>query len=130
MPFPFTIHASDSASAARRSTFVTPHGPVPMPAFMPVGTQGTVKGVMRESLRGTGASMILGNTYHLWLRPGEELVRDLGGLHRFVNWDGPMLTDSGGFQIFSLADMAKITEQGAKFRSHLDGSLRELTPEK
>ncbi len=130
MSFSFTVHATDPASAARRSTFTTPHGPVPMPAFMPVGTQGTVKGVMRESLKQTGASMILGNTYHLWLRPGEELVRDMGGLHRFVNWDGPMLTDSGGFQIFSLADMAKITEQGAKFRSHIDGSHRELTPEK
>ncbi len=130
MSFAFTVHQVDPASAARRSTFSTPHGPVPMPAFMPVGTQGTVKGVMLQSLRDTGAAMILGNTYHLHLRPGEELVRGLGGLHQFCGWTGPILTDSGGFQIFSLSDIAKITEHGATFRSHLDGSKRELTPEK
>ncbi len=97
---------------------------------MPVGTQGTVKGVTLDQLRATGAEMILGNTYHLSLRPGEELIRELGGLHRFCGWDGPMLTDSGGFQLFSLAEMCKITEERATFRSHHDGSKIELSPER
>ena len=101
-----------------------------MPAFMPVGTLGSVKGMTIEQIRGTGAQMILGNTYHLALRPGEEVVAELGGLHKFSGWDGPILTDSGGFQIFSLAQMAKISEEKAVFRSHIDGSLLELSPER
>jgi queuine tRNA-ribosyltransferase len=129
-PFSFHFLNVDSHCSARRSTFVTPHGPVEMPAFMPVGTQGTVKGLEIEMLRATGAQMILANTYHLALRPGEKIVEKLGGLHRFMGWDGPILTDSGGFQIFSLADSVNITEQAATFRSHLDGNLVELTPER
>ena len=100
-----------------------------MPAFMPVGTLGTVKGVEISLLKATDTQMVLGNTYHLTLRPGEDLVARLGGLHQFMGWDGPILTDSGGFQIFSLAQMTKITEEGAKFRSHIDGRLLHLTPE-
>ncbi len=129
-PFRFELHRVDRASAARRSTFHTPHGPVEMPAFMPVGTQGTVKGVTIEQLRATGAQMMLSNTYHLALRPGEAIVAQLGGLHAFSGWTGPILTDSGGFQLFSLAQMTKVTEAGATFRSHIDGSLLELSPER
>lgn len=101
-----------------------------MPAFMPVGTQATVKGLEIEQLRATGAEMVLGNTYHLWLRPGEETVAALGGLHRFMGWTGPILTDSGGFQIFSLAHLKKVTEEEAVFRSHIDGRLAALSPER
>ena len=101
----------DAGSAARRTTFVTPHGAVEMPAFMPVATQGSVKGLEIERVRAAGAEMVLANTYHLALRPGEEVVRDLGGLHRFMGWDGPILTDSGGFQLFSLAAISKVTEE-------------------
>src|SRR6476660_7966569 len=108
--FSFTVRHVDAHSAARRSTFFTPHGAVEMPAFMPVGTQGTVKGLEIEMVRGTGAQMVLANTYHLALRPGEKLVEQLGGLHKFMGWDGPILTDSGGFQIFSLAANVKISE--------------------
>ena len=128
--FRFELHTTDPSCAARRGTFHTPHGPVQTPAFMPVGTQGTVKGVTLDQLRATGAEMILGNTYHLSLRPGDELIRELGGLHRFCGWDGPILTDSGGFQLFSLADMCKVTEERATFRSHLDGRKIELSPER
>jgi len=128
--FRFQLHHTDAGSAARRSTFHTPHGPVEMPAFMPVGTQGTVKGITAAQLTDTGAEMILGNTYHLTLRPGEEIVAALGGLHAFMGWKGPILTDSGGFQIFSLAQRARINEQGAVFRSHIDGSVVELSPER
>jgi queuine tRNA-ribosyltransferase len=128
--FSFEVQATDPNSAARASTFQTPHGPVSMPAFMPVGTQGTVKGLSIESVRASGAQMILANTYHLALRPGEEVVRSLGGLHGFCGWDGPILTDSGGFQIFSLAQNTKITEQQVTFRSHLDGNAFELSPER
>jgi queuine tRNA-ribosyltransferase len=128
-PFRFELLHEDAASSARRSRFTTPHGVVELPAFMPVGTQGTVKGVDPGRLRETGAQMILGNTYHLLLRPGPETVAVLGGLHAFMQWDGPILTDSGGFQIFSLADRATIDEHGAKFRSHIDGALVELSPE-
>ncbi len=103
---------------------------VELPAFMPVGTVGTVKGLTIEQVRATGAQMVLGNTYHLALRPGEETVRELGGLHRFMGWDGPILTDSGGFQVFSLAQMTKVTEDAATFRSHIDGSLVALSPER
>ena len=129
-PFSFEVHHADAGCAARRSTFHTPRGRVEMPAFMPVGTLGTVKGLEVELLRRTGTQMILGNTYHLTLRPGEEVVRALGGLHRFTGWDGPILTDSGGFQLYSLAKMTRVEEQGAVFRSHIDGRLLELSPER
>ena len=132
MPFDFRfdLRALDRATAARRGTFHTPHGPVETPAFMPVGTNGTVKGIVLDELRATGAQMILGNTYHLALRPGEEVVRALGGLHKFSGWEGPILTDSGGFQLFSLAQMTKVTEERATFRSHIDGRLIEFSPER
>jgi len=124
----FTLHATDGT--ARAGTLTTPHGVVQTPAFMPVGTQATVKGLTPEMVREAGAQIILGNTYHLALRPGDELIRDLGGLHRFMHWDGPILTDSGGFQVFSLASQVKITDHGAKFKSHIDGTPLELTPER
>jgi queuine tRNA-ribosyltransferase len=108
----------------------TSRGDVETPIFMPVGTQATVKGLTTEMVRDAGAKIILGNTYHLALRPGDELVRDLGGLHKFMHWNGPILTDSGGFQVFSLATQVKITDRGASFRSHIDGSPLELTPER
>jgi queuine tRNA-ribosyltransferase len=126
----FQLLHKDARSTARRGVFSTPRGAVQTPAFMPVGTQGTVKGLTIEMVRATGAEMILGNTYHLALRPGAELVQKLGGLHRFCGWDGPILTDSGGFQLFSLAKMTRITEEGAVFRSHIDGALLDLTPER
>jgi queuine tRNA-ribosyltransferase len=128
--FSFQVHHVDIATAARRSTFATPHGPVEMPAFMPVATLGAVKGLTIDGVRETGARMVLGNTYHLALRPGEQVVRELGGLHDFMGWEGPILTDSGGFQVFSLAQMTKITEDSATFRSHIDGSPFELSPER
>jgi queuine tRNA-ribosyltransferase len=128
--FRFDLQHKDAQSAARTATFSTPHGPVHTPAFMPVGTQGTVKGVDALRLRETGAEMILANTYHLTLRPGHETVATLGGLHAFMQWDGPILTDSGGFQVFSLADRVVVDEQGVRFRSHIDGALVELTPER
>src|SRR5215475_5159003 len=129
-PFSFRLHSVDAKSRARRSTFQTPHGLVEMPAFMPVGTQGTVKGLEIDMLRATGAQMILANTYHLALRPGEKIVEQLGGLHQFMGWNGPILTDSGGFQVFSLAANVDITDERAMFRSHLDGNLVELSPER
>ncbi len=128
--FSFQLQHTDANSAARRSTFVTPHGPVEMPAFMPVGTLGSVKGLEIEQIRGSGAQMVLSNTYHLALRPGEDVVAELGGLHGFMGWDGPILTDSGGFQIFSLAHMSKVNEQEAVFRSHIDGRLLAISPER
>ena len=109
---------------------MTPHGTVDTPAFMPVGTLGTVKGLLPDQLRDVGAQKLLANTYHLALRPGSEIVRDLGGLHRFMDWDGPILTDSGGFQVFSLANLRKLDDEKAVFRSHIDGSLLELSPER
>lgn len=127
--FGFELIASDSQTAARLGRLSTPRGSVDTPVFMPVGTQGTVKGLTADQLSATGAKLILGNTYHLALRPGSERIERLGGLHQFMGWSGPILTDSGGFQIFSLAERAKITEHGASFRSHIDGSLLELTPE-
>lgn len=108
----------------------TPHGIVETPAFMPVGTQATVKALSPEDLSDCGAQIILGNTYHLYLRPGHEIIKELGGLHKFMNWNKPILTDSGGFQIFSLNDLAKITEDGVTFKSHLDGGAHFLSPEK
>lgn len=128
--FGFELLHEDAGSCARTGRFTTPHGVVETPAFMPVGTQGTVKGVDPGRLRDTGAQMILANTYHLSLRPGEQTVAALGGLHSFMGWDGPILTDSGGFQVFSLADRMKLDESGARFRSHIDGAPVELTPER
>jgi queuine tRNA-ribosyltransferase len=130
MTFSFHVRHVDTSSAARVATFNTPHGAVETPAFMPVGTQGAVKGVDPGRLRETGAQMILANTYHLTLRPGEQTVAVLGGLHSFMGWDGPILTDSGGFQVFSLAERMTIDERGARFRSHIDGAPVELTPER
>jgi queuine tRNA-ribosyltransferase len=129
-PFAFDLHHVDAGCEARRATFYTPHGPVDTPAFMPVGTQASVKGLEVGQLRGTGAQMVLANTYHLVLRPGEDVIRDLGGLHHFMGWNGPILTDSGGFQLYSLAKMTEVTDDCAVFRSHIDGRLLELTPEK
>jgi len=128
--FAYELHHTDARCAARRGTFRTPRGGVEMPAFMPVGTQGTVKGMLIDQVRQTGADMLLANTYHLALRPGEDVVRRLGGLHRFTGWDNPILTDSGGFQLFSLARLVRVTDEGAVFRSHIDGRLLELTPER
>src|SRR3954452_15780377 len=126
--FGFELLHEDAGSRARTGRFTTPHGAVETPAFMPVGTQGTVKGVDPGRLRETGAQMVLANTYHLSLRPGEQVVAALGGLHEFMRWDGPILTDSGGFQVFSLAERVVVDENGVRFRSHIDGSPVELTP--
>jgi queuine tRNA-ribosyltransferase len=129
-PVTFELITQDtSGSAARLGVLRTPHGPVETPEFMPVGTRASVKGVTPDHLRVVGTRMLLANTYHLALRPGPDVVRALGGLHPFMGWDGPILTDSGGFQVFSMADRAKLTEDGVTFRSHLDGSRLELTPE-
>jgi queuine tRNA-ribosyltransferase len=125
--FEFAISATQGA--ARAGAFATPHGAVQTPAFMAVGTLATVKTLDPEDLRAAGAQMILANAYHLHLRPGDELVREMGGLHRFMRWDGPILTDSGGFQVFSLATLRTVDEDGVEFRSHLDGSARRFTPE-
>jgi queuine tRNA-ribosyltransferase len=127
-PFSFTLKKTDGM--ARRGEVVTPHGALQTPAFMPVGTQATVKGLYPEAVRATGAEILLGNTYHLMLRPGAERIAALGGLHAFMNWPLPILTDSGGFQVMSLAGLRKLTEQGVTFRSHLDGTMYELTPER
>jgi queuine tRNA-ribosyltransferase len=126
-PLQFTAHAH--AGAARTGTLCTPHGAINTPAFMPVGTSGTVKGLSPLDLQETGVEIVLCNTYHLWVRPGHERIRGLGGLHRFMAWDGPILTDSGGFQVFSQRDLCKISEEGVRFRSPLDGEYRTLTPE-
>lgn len=126
--FPFTVQAQDGR--ARAGLLETPRGMVQTPCFMPVGTKGTVKAILPEQLRATGAQIILANTYHLALRPGSEVVRQLGGLHRFMNWDGPILTDSGGYQVFSLRDTAGIDDDGVNFRSIYDGSKHVFTPER
>jgi queuine tRNA-ribosyltransferase len=128
MAFSFRLIASDGA--ARCGELVTPHGPVPTPAFMPVGTQATVKGLEPETVRATGTDILLGNTYHLMLRPGAERIAALGGLHRFMRWPHAILTDSGGFQVMSLAGLRKIEERCVIFRSHLDGATYELSPER
>ena len=128
--FSFELIHADSRTAARRGRFHTPHGAVETPAFMPVGTRGSVKGLEVGQIRDTGAQMILANTYHLALRPGERVVEALGGLHNFTGWQGPILTDSGGFQLFSLAKMTKVDDEKAVFRSHIDGRLLELSPER
>jgi queuine tRNA-ribosyltransferase len=127
--FSFTIDTECPETWARTGTIHTPHGEISTPIFMPVGTQASVKSVSPEELHEAGATIILSNTYHLMLRPGSQLVRDLGGLHRFMHWDGPILTDSGGFQVFSLGHLRKLSEEGATFKSHLDGSTHLLTPE-
>jgi queuine tRNA-ribosyltransferase len=125
---PFTVEAT--SAAARAGRLVLPHGEVETPAFMPVGTQATVKGLTPDELRGAGAQIVLANTYHLFLRPGHDVIARLGGLHDFMRWDGPILTDSGGFQVFSLAHIATVREQGVEFRSHIDGSRHVFTPER
>ncbi len=127
--FPFEVLCKDVSTGARRSRLTLTHGVVELPTFMPVGTQGTVKGLSIDQVQATGAQIILGNTYHLSLRPTSERIARLGGLHKFMGWNGPILTDSGGFQIFSLSDLAKITEERATFKSHLDGSTIQLAPE-
>lgn len=130
MPLSYQLHSVDSQTAARRGTLLTPHGPVETPAFMPVGTLGAVKGLEIDQLAATGTQMVLANTYHLALRPGEKVVARLGGLHAMMGWRGPILTDSGGFQVFSLARMTRVSEEQAVFRSHIDGRLVELSPER
>ncbi len=125
----FEYRVQATAGAARAGVFTTPHGEVPTPAFMPVGTAGTVKTLVMEEVAATGARMVLANTYHLYLRPGHDLVRELGGLHRFMRWDGPLLTDSGGFQVFSLAATRSVHDDGVEFQSHIDGSRHTFTPE-
>jgi len=125
--FQFNINATDGR--ARTGVINTPKGDIRTPAFMPVGTAATVKAMMPENVKVTGADILLGNTYHLMLRPGAERVHNLGGLHKFMNWQGPILTDSGGYQVMSLTDLRKLTEEGVKFKSHVDGSLHNLTPE-
>ena len=129
-PLSFTLEATDPGSAARAGRFATPHGEILTPTFMPVGTQATVKSLSPEELTGVGAQIILSNTYHLFLRPGADLIARLGGLHRFMRWSGPILTDSGGFQVFSLAHLRKLDDDGVTFRSHIDGSEQRLTPER
>jgi queuine tRNA-ribosyltransferase len=126
-PFSFSLNAT--SGRARAGVITTPRGDIRTPAFMPVGTAATVKAMLPESVAATGADILLGNTYHLMLRPGAERIARLGGLHRFMNWQGPILTDSGGFQVMSLADLRKLTEEGVTFRSHIDGSRHMLSPE-
>jgi queuine tRNA-ribosyltransferase len=130
MPEPFSFRLIQTDGAARRGEFTTPHGRVETPAFMPVGTQATVKGLTPQMVRETGAQILLGNTYHLMLRPGPERIAALGGLHKFMNWPLPILTDSGGFQVMSLAGLRKLKEEGVTFRSHLDGAMFDLPPER
>ncbi|HET8925166.1 MAG TPA: tRNA guanosine(34) transglycosylase Tgt [Candidatus Acidoferrum sp.] len=129
MSFSFAVAKADP-TGARRGRLTTPHGTVETPFFLPVGTQATVKALTQEALEELGAEIILANTYHLYLRPGHELVRKLGGLHQFMSWPRAILTDSGGYQVFSLSELRKITDEGVRFRSHLDGSEHLLTPEK
>jgi queuine tRNA-ribosyltransferase len=130
MPFQFDLIKQDSKTSARLGKMITPHGMVHTPAFIPVGTQGTVKSMLPEEIKNCGAEIILGNTYHLYLRPGHETIKKLGGLHRFMNWPNPILTDSGGFQVYSLGALRKITPDGVMFRSHIDGSKHFLSPQK
>lgn len=126
----YELIKTDSRSKARRGRVTTPHGTIETPVFMPVGTAATVKAMRPEEVKEMGAEIILSNTYHLYLRPGHGIVKEAGGLHKFMNWDKPILTDSGGFQVFSLGDLRKITEEGVQFRSHIDGSKHMLSPEK
>lgn len=126
----FKLIQKDDRTKARRGRITTPHGTIETPVFMPVGTAATVKAMRPEQLKEMGAHILLSNTYHLYLRPGHEIVREAGGLHKFMNWDRAILTDSGGFQVFSLGDMRKITEEGVAFQSHIDGTRHMFTPEK
>jgi queuine tRNA-ribosyltransferase len=126
--FDFKIIEHDER--ARAGIFHTPHGDLLTPVFAPVGTQGTVKSVTPAQLEQLDASLVLANTYHLYLRPGDKVIADLGGLHQFMHWDKPLLTDSGGFQVFSLAESRKVSDDGVTFKSHVDGSMHVLTPEK
>jgi queuine tRNA-ribosyltransferase len=126
---PISFKLESTSGAARAGRITTPHGEIETPVFMPVGTLASVKGVPQDLLEELGARIILGNTYHLYLRPGIETVRKLGGLHSFMSWDRAILTDSGGFQVFSLNELRKVTEDGVTFRSHLDGSSHLFTPE-
>src|SRR4051812_37244668 len=128
MPAHFQLLKTDTMTAARRGVLQTRHGAIQTPIFMPVGTQGTVKAITPAHLHEIGAQIILGNTYHLNLRPGSDLIRELGGLHRFMGWDGPILTDSGGFQVFSLAKIRDVREDGVAFQSHIDGTRLFLGP--
>src|SRR5215212_8173491 len=125
----FELFKTDASSKARLGRLTTAHGVVDTPVFMPVGTQGSVKAISQQELAEIGFPIILGNTYHLHLRPGEALIRQAGGLHRFIGWDGAMLTDSGGYQVFSLTHLRKITEEGVAFKSYLDGSNHLFSPE-
>jgi queuine tRNA-ribosyltransferase len=126
----FTISANDPTSHARTGRVTTRNGGFDTPAFMPVGTQGSIKGILPDHVAATGSQIVLANTYHLMLRPGEDVVRELGGLHRFMSWKGPILTDSGGFQVFSLSDISQISDAGVKFQSHIDGATVMLTPQR
>ena len=126
----YKLKKTCNQTKARRGRLITRHGTIETPVFMPVGTAATVKAMRPEEVKRLGASIILSNTYHLYLRPGHEIVREAGGLHKFMNWDGAILTDSGGFQVFSLGHLRKITEEGVTFRSHIDGSTHMFTPEK
>jgi queuine tRNA-ribosyltransferase len=126
----FELITTDPGTGARLGKIITSHGEIATPVFMPVGTTGTVKAITQQELKSLGAEIILGNTYHLYLRPGHELIHELGGLHRFISWDRPILTDSGGFQVFSHSELRRISEDGVAFRSHLDGSQHFLSPEK
>lgn len=128
--FSFEVIHVDKDTGARAGILHTPHGDIETPIFMPVGTQATVKGLKPEDLKDMGAQIILSNTYHLFLRPGEDIVKRAGGLHKFMNWDRPILTDSGGFQVFSLSDLRKVTDDGVEFRSHLSGEKFFITPER
>jgi len=128
MAFDFTVETNDSGTHARCGTLQTPHGPISTPVFMPVGTRGSVKGLTPTQITDVGSSIILANTYHLALRPGSEIVRELGGLHEFMQWSGPILTDSGGFQVFSLATLNDIDDDGVSFKSHIDGTPMRLDP--
>jgi queuine tRNA-ribosyltransferase len=130
VPFSFQVNARDPESDARTGLMTTLHGQVRTPAFMPVGTQGTVKTLSPRDLEEIGVQMVLGNAYHLYLRPGSEVIEAAGGLHSFMGWNGPILTDSGGYQVFSLNELNKVSEQGVTFQSHLDGSRHLFTPER
>src|ERR1700745_3303483 len=129
MPKRFLLLPTDRHSKARRVRLTTAHGEIDTPAFMPIGTQGSVKGVSPRELRELNAQIVLGNTYHLFVRPGRDVIKHFGRLHNFMNWDGPILTDSGGYQIFSLAKLRKITEQGVEFQNHIDGGRAFISPE-
>ncbi|MCD8309550.1 MAG: tRNA guanosine(34) transglycosylase Tgt [Clostridia bacterium] len=128
--FYFELQHVEKYTGARAGVFHTPHGDILTPVYMPVGTQATVKGMLPKDLKEAGSSIILSNTYHLYMRPGDELIKRAGGLHKFMNWDGPILTDSGGFQVFSLSKLNKITDEGVYFNSHIDGSRHLFSPEK